>query len=115
MPLDMPRHEIPLSELYRMAAEAYVDAESKARQLEEGKSIALAEMINRICDAEEKLSQARAERIAKASPEYKGYLRRMHDARTEANLRAVDRDVLKMKHSEWMMQRAAARDERRLG
>jgi hypothetical protein len=107
--------DIPLSELYRISAEAHVEAESRARQFEEGKSIALAEMINKLCDVDEKLSQAKAERIVKASPEYKGYLRRMHDARTEANLRAADREVLKMKHSEWLMGRAAQRDERRLG
>jgi hypothetical protein len=114
-PDDMPASDIPVSELYRIAAHAHVKAESRAREFEEGKSVVVAEMINKLCDADEKLSVAKAERTAKASPVYKGYLRRMHDARTEANLRAVDRDVLKMKHSEWLMGRAAQRDERRLG
>lgn len=114
-PADMPESDIPVSELYRIAAHAHVKAESRAREFEEGKSVAVAEMINKLCDVDEKLSQAKAERIVKASPEYKGYLRRMHDARTEANMRSVDREVLKMKHMEMTMMRAAARDERRLG
>ena len=107
--------EIPLSEKYRMVAHAHVKAESRAREFEEGKSVAIAEMINKLCDVDEKLSQAKAERIVKASPEYKGYLRRMHDARTEANMRQVDRESLKMRHMEHTMMRAAARDERKLG
>jgi hypothetical protein len=114
-PDDMPASDIPVSELYRIAAHAHVKAESRAREFEEGKSVAVAEMMNKLCDADEKLSQAKAERIVKASPEYKGYLRRMHDARTEANMRQVDRETMKMRHMEHTMMRAAARDERRQG
>jgi hypothetical protein len=114
-PADMPEGDIPVSELYRIAAHAHVKAESRAREFEEGKSVAIAEMINKLCDADEKLSQVKAERIVKASPGYKGYLRKMHDARTEANMLQVDRESLKMRHMEFTMMRAAARDERRLG
>lgn len=105
----------PLSEQYRLAAEAYVDAEARARELEEGKSVFLSQAISTMCSDDPKVSVAKAERDAKSSDTYKSYLRKMHDARTEANFRKIDCDVLKMAHSEWMMQRANARDERRLG
>ena len=114
-PRSITEHDKPISELYRLAAMEHVKAERKARELEEGKSIVISEMMNKLCEEDEKLSQAKAERTAKGSDQYKSYIRRMHDARTEANLRKVDAEVLKMQHGEFLMFSAAARDERRLG
>lgn len=114
-PASIADHDKPISELYRLAATEYVQAERKAREFEEGKGIVLSEMINKLCEVDEKLSQAKAERTAKGSADYKKYIRRMHDARTEANLRKVDVEVLRMQHGEFLMFSAAARDERRLG
>lgn len=105
----------PLSEQYRLAAEAYVDAEARARELEEGKSVFLSQAISSMCADDSKMSVAKAEREVKSSDTYRSYLRRMHDARTESNLRKIDCDVIKMKHSEQMHINASARDERRLG
>lgn len=105
----------PLSEKYRLAASDYVKAEARARELEEGKSVFLSQAISALCLEDHKLSVAKAEREAKSSQTYKDYLRRMHDARTEANMRKIDCEVLKMSHTEQTMIQAAARDERRLG
>lgn len=87
-----------MRERWRMAAVESAQADDKAARLKEGKAIYLDQIIETLIEqAEEKgekLAQARAERMARTSDAYKGYLRSMHDARLKADLlRITERDL----------------------
>jgi len=92
--LDRRKH---LSEMVRVAEREWAACEDNASRLEEGRSILMAEMkLNLRAEGLAK-SQAEAEDMAKISDQFKGYVRKMHDARRAANdaraeWRAVERD-----------------------
>ena len=95
----MPAHEqrLHMSELIRVAERAWAKCENLAAELEEGRSIIMAEMKLNLVKSEVCKSMSAAEETARASDQWKGYVRKMHDARHAANLaradwRALDRD-----------------------
>ena len=91
---DIRKH---LSEQVRVAERKFNACDDNASRLEEGRSILLAEMkINLQAEGIAK-SKADADDQAKASDQWKGYVRKMHDARREANdaraeWRSLERD-----------------------
>lgn len=93
-PQDQRQH---LSEMVRVAECEWANCESRAAELEEGRSIVMAEMkLNLVKNGLAK-SMSAAEDTARTSEQWKKYLRSMHDARHKANLaradwRALDRD-----------------------
>lgn len=107
---EMPERERPLSEQFRLAAKAWVEADRIANLLEETKSANLSQMMMK----HESLPVSRAEMIVKASPEWKEFLERMVDARAEANLCKVRKEYVQMRFSEWQSTNANLRDERRM-
>lgn len=108
-------NDIPISEAYRLKATEWVDADKSARLMEESKTIAFSQMVNRtIRQATGKMPHNRAEALVKASDEYKDYIEKMVMLRSEANLLRVEVEYLKMKHSEQQSAEATARAERRL-
>ena len=96
---DMPSNEQRkhLNELVRLAERHWAACEDNASRLEEGRSIVMAEMkINLVSEGIAK-SMSAAEDHARSSDQWKGYVRKMHDARREANdaraeWRALERD-----------------------
>ena len=100
------------SEQYRLAGEAWVKADAQARALEEGKSVLLAEAVNLM--VEDGMSVAAAERKAKATDQYKKYLRAMVDARTAANMAKVRAQAADIQFKEWMSADANKRQEMKL-
>lgn len=74
-----------LSEQVRLAERTWSQEEDNASRLEEGKTILRDEMILNLMDAGEAKSAAEAERIARTSAQFRGYLKKMHDARRAAN------------------------------
>jgi len=86
-----------LNELVRLAERHWAACEDNASRLEEGRSIIMAEMkINLVAEKLAK-SMSAAEDIARASEQWKQYVRKMHDARRETNdaraeWRALERD-----------------------
>ena len=86
-----------LSEQVRLAEMAWIAADDNAGRLEEGKAIIRDEMVNNLLAEGIEKSAAAAERSARTSTQFKGYIRKMHDARRLANeakatSRALDRD-----------------------
>lgn len=79
-----------LLEEWRLAAQAWADAEHDASQREEGRSIVLNELVNALLKADGKLAASAAERQARTSDQWKAYLRRMHDARHAANMAKIE-------------------------
>lgn len=107
---DMPEHERPISEEFRLVAKAWVDAESAASLLEETKSATLAEKMQALGD----MPVNRAELTVKASKDWHEHLAKISEARREANLRKVQMEYVRMKFSEWQAADANSRNERRM-
>jgi hypothetical protein len=106
----MPNADRPISELFRIASEEWVDADAAANLLEETKSAVLAKLMM----AEGDIPVSRAEMRVKASDTWREHIEKMVDARANANLLKVRVDYLKMRFSEWNAADANARAERRI-
>jgi hypothetical protein len=107
---EMPEHERPLSEQFRIIAKEWCDLDGAARMLEECKSATLSTMMKRLGDK----PAAHAERDVKSSPEWHDYIRKMVETRTAANLKKVQLEFIRMRQQEWIAADANARVERRL-
>lgn len=99
----------PASAEYQEVAHRWVTLDAVARLLEETKSAVFAQR----CLASGEKSVARAEMVIKADQSWHDHLRKMVDARTEANKARVEQDFQKMRfweaNSEAANERAAAR------
>ena len=84
-----------LRERWRLSAVEAAQADDRAARAKEGKTIFLDQLIESLVEqSEERLSQAKAERMARTSDAYKKYLRSMHNARLKADLlRIAERDL----------------------
>jgi hydroxypyruvate isomerase len=99
-----------LSETFRLAAKAWVEADAAASLLEETKSANLSQMML----ATNADSVSKAEMLAKASEQWTSYIKTMTDARKHANLLKVQLEWIRMKFSEQQSAEATARAERRI-
>ena len=106
----MVENDRPVSEQYRLAALKWVEVDSAARMLEEGKTTYLAQQKALHGD----IPDSKAERLVKSSPEWADYIKKMVNAKTAANRERVQLDYLKMKHMERTSEEANARSERKL-
>lgn len=94
---EIPAHERPISEQYRIAANRWCDADGEARELEELKTTMLEQKKNAlVLAAGGKIPDSHAEREVKASDEWETYIRGMVHARTKANKLKVEMDRLRM-------------------
>lgn len=106
----IPQHERPISEEYRIVAKQYVDADAAASLLEELKTATLSQKQQELGD----MPVSRAEMQVKSSPEWFAYIERMVEARKTANRLKVQMEYIRMRHSEQQSAEATARSERRL-
>jgi hypothetical protein len=113
-PAEIPRHERPISERYRLAAMNWVDKEAAARAYEELKTTTLETMKQGLIADEGDMPDSHAERKIKATPDWREYIEKMNLARTEANRARVYVDVLKMKFNEWQAADASRRAEMKM-
>lgn len=100
----------PFSEQFRLVAKAWVEADSAARLLEETKTAVLAQRMRALGD----VPAAHAERDVKSSSEWHDFIERMVRARTQANLKKVQLEYLRMQFSEWQSFEATKRAEMKL-
>lgn len=107
---EMPERERPISEQFRVVARAWVEADKAASILEECKSAVLSQLMI----AKGDMPVSKAEMLSKASPEWSEHLDRMVSARSEANLRKVQMEFIRMQFSEWQAADANARKERQM-
>lgn len=103
------QHE-PISEKWRLKAEEWVELDSAARLLEATKSAIFAQMQVELGD----IPVSHAERKVRASPAWIEHVEKIEQARTKANVVKVERDYLRMKHSEQQNADANRRQEMRL-
>lgn len=98
---------LPLSEQFRIAAEAWSDKEAAANVLEQTKSAFLAKKKAELGD----IPDAHSERIVKASLEWLDYITSMCNARQAANHARVRVEVIRMRFFEYNSQEANKRKE----
>lgn len=111
---DMPANERPLSEQFRIIAKRYADADAAARLLEELKTATLEQMKQGIIAGDPKLPDSHAERMVKASPEWREYVHKMVDARTDANRLKAQMEYIRMRWNEMQDVNASRRAEMRM-
>ena len=101
---------MPVSEQFRVTAKQWVELDRAATMLEETKSAVLSQKMNALGD----IPVSHAERTVKASNEWSDFIKTMVDARTQANLKKVQMEYLRMKFQEWSSENANRRAEMRL-
>lgn len=104
------RDNQPLSEQYRLQAEAWVSLDSAANLLEETKSAVLSQMMARLGD----IPVSHAERTVKSSPEWSDHVTKIVKARENASMAKVRCEYIRMKFHEWQSENANRRAEMRL-
>lgn len=105
-----PTETLPWSEQFRIAAKRWVNADAAARMLEETKTAVLAQRMAELGD----VPVSRAEAEVKSSAQWQDFIKKMVDARTQANFEKVKLEYVKMKFAEWNSANATARAEMRL-
>jgi hypothetical protein len=105
------RNDMPLSELYRIAAEKWVDLDHAARLLEDTKSSILAQWMADHGD----IPISRAEAKVKSSDDWLRLVEDTVTARTKANKAKIELEYLRMRFSEEVSREATARVERKVG
>ncbi len=111
---EMPDHEKPISEKFRVAAKEWVDADGAASLLEELKTTRLSQMKMALMAEQGDMPDAKAERICKSDPQWEEYLRDMIACRTAANKLKMEMKALEIEHGEWTSRDANARHESKL-
>lgn len=100
----------PHSEIYREAALDWVDKDAAARMLEECKTAFLEKKKTELGD----MPDSHAERIVKASEEWRDYIKKMVNAKTAANRARVQLNYIEMKGWENRSAEATKRAEMRM-
>ena len=100
----------PLSEIWKEAADEWVDKDAAARMLEETKTLRFAQKTAALGD----IPVNRAEQAVKASREWMNEVANIVNSRTEANRAKVLAESIKMRYSEHMNEEANHRAESRL-
>ncbi len=111
----MPAEERPISELYRLVALEWVDAEAAAHLAEELKTTTLEQWKNElVLENGGDLPDSHAERKVKAQPRWAEYIRKMCADRADANKARAKMKFYEMKFNEWQSREANQRHEARL-
>jgi len=108
---EMPVHEQPLSEQYRIAAKEYVKAKSIAKLAEDLKPTRFAELMQDHSD----IAVSRAEIAVRASAEWKDHVASVVAAAEAADMARHKVKWIEMRFQEWVMEQAGARKEREMG
>lgn len=108
------RENEPISERFRITAKLWVEADEAASLMEETKTSVLSEMIGKVISYNIGMPFNKAELAAKSSDEYKEFITKMVQLRSQANLQKVKMEYLRMQFQEWSSHEANARAEKRL-
>ncbi len=100
----------PWSEIYWEAAQEWVDKEAAASLLEGSKSAVMAQEQAKLGD----IPVNRAEQVVKSGSFWAGHVKKIVEARKEANLAKVKLEYIKMRHMEHQSEEANHRAGARL-
>jgi hypothetical protein len=104
----------PVSEQFRLVAKRWVEADAGARLAEETKNDRLMRLMQDVIDKDGKMPNATAERLVRASDEWRRETVERVRLRTEALRLKVQLDFIKMQASEQMSFEASRRAEMKL-
>lgn len=108
---EMPAHERPISEEYRLASKEAVRLKSVAKLAEDLKPSKFAELMMGHND----MAVSRAEIAVRASTEWQDHVRSVVAAQEAADYAHKRVKWIEMRFQEWVMQQAGARHERQMG
>lgn len=108
--MQLPNSNLPWSEQFRIAAKQWVELDKAANMLEETKSAVMSQRMAALGD----IPVSHAERTVKSSDEWLDFIKTMVDARSNANLKKVQLEYLRMKFQEWSSENANRRAELRI-
>lgn len=116
---DMPEHERPISELFRIAGDEWVTAKFKRDQIKGLKNTMLErqkrDLIEEARQAGMRMTNAEAERIVEMSAEWEQYILGLAEAERDTESAWVRCQELEMRFGEWQSREANARKERQMG
>jgi hypothetical protein len=112
--MPLPEQRKYLSEQVRIAQMKFIALDDNAGRLEDGRKILLSEMELNLVDSGECSSNARAEKVAITSEQYKRYLKKMHDARREANDARAEWSALERDYWSTVSNEASERQQMRM-
>jgi hypothetical protein len=104
------RNSRPPSQEFIEVAHNWVTLDATARLLEEGKTAFFAQK----CNLQGDIPVNRAEQMVRASKEWSDYIKKMVDAKTQANRAKVEMEFMRMKFMEATSEAANERAEARL-
>ncbi len=106
--------EKPLSEQYRLAGEAWAEADGAASLLESLRSTTLEQRKSQLILDRGEMPDNKAERIVKSSPAWEEYIRTEIRLRMEANKLRVRMQTIQMEFSQWQSRDANTRADMRM-
>jgi hypothetical protein len=112
---EMPVHERPISEEFRLVALKYADAENAADILYGTKKDVLEQLKENIMSGADKMPENKAERLARCSSEWKDFKTKMFDARSKSRRLSLQLRYIEMKHKEQNRNTYHSSAEMRLG
>lgn len=112
---EMPEHERPLTEQFRIVALKYVDADAAARMLEETKTTTLERMKSDLIAERGEMPDNKAERLVKSGDDWTEYLARMVNARTESDKLKLHLEFIRMQERYQDRMSWLDRSERKMG
>ena len=104
----------PLSELYRLAALEWADKYSAWYTMSENKTTTLAVLKSREIEMDPRLSEAKAERMAKNTVEWQEYMTKLCQLHKEALKLRAYKESVDMRYHEEQSAQANARHERKM-
>lgn len=118
-PREMPEHERPLSEQYRIAGDEWVAAK-KERDLIKGLKNTMLErqkrdLIEEARQSGTRMTNAEAERIVEMSTEWEQYIRGLVEADANTESAWIRVHEIEIRYGEWNSAEANARRERQIG
>ena len=116
---DMPEHERPISERFRIAGDEWVEAKFKRDKIKGLKNTMLerqkSDLIEDARQVGTRMSNAEAERIVEMSTEWELYIIGLAEAERDTESAWIRCQELEMIYGEWQSREANARKERQMG
>jgi len=112
---EMPQHERPLSEQFRVVAKQYVAAKKQARFMERTRSATRDRIAARIIrESKEKITKAQAIFNVQISDEWMQYNQDLADAEEKADILFAQKEFIKIQQWEMTDANANVRTERKM-
>ena len=112
---EIPNRERSISERYRLAGDIWVTAKAKSDLADEHKTIIFAQIKTDLLAADPKLSETKAERLARITDQWSEFVSSMVELRRAANKARHDLACIEMEFREWQSRNASARAEMGMG